>query len=86
MAVMERFEFSNVVIQDYSSFKKQQPLGTKDVERLFVKQCGNKYYKEFFCENMDEEMCEYMTKIYIYRIIINYINVNNISSGIGVMI
>lgn len=86
MLYHERFEFSNVVIQDYSSFKKQQPLGTKDVEKSFVRQCGSKYYKEFSCENIDEEMCEYMTKIYIYRIIINYINVNKISSGIGVII
>lgn len=84
MLFHERFQFSNVVIQDYCSFKKNQPSGTKDVERLFVKQCGAKYYDEFCDDNMDSEMCEYLTKFYIYRIIMNYLNVNKIASSIGV--
>lgn len=82
----ERFEFSNILIQDYLSFKRQKPVGTKDIEKLFVKECGDKYRKEFFDDNMDEELCEYMTKVYIYRIIINYINMNKISSGLGVIL
>ncbi|MBR4891520.1 MAG: hypothetical protein IKU15_09600 [Clostridia bacterium] len=84
MLFHERFAFANVVIQDYISFKRQQSPGTKDIERLFVQKCGNNYCDEFSEDNPDEEICEYLTKLCVYRIITNYINMNKIGKGIGV--
>lgn len=86
MLFHERFQFSNLVIQDYLAFKKQQPIGTKNIEKLFVKKCAIKYYGEFLEAGMTNEMCEYLTKIYVYRIIMNYINMNKISFGIGAVL
>ena len=79
----ERFEFSNKVIQDYIQFRSSQPVGTEDVEKLFIKQHGNDYCTEFKTDD-DVQKTEYLTKSFIFRILCNHKNMNKISAGIGV--
>ena len=83
MVYHERFEFSNKVIQDFTSFRKRQPNGTKDIEKLFVKDYGSNYLSEFKTDE-DDEKTEYITKIFVFKILLNYRNMNKIQAGIGV--
>jgi len=82
MLYHERFEFANKVIQSYVEYKKAKPIGTKEIEKFFVKECGKEFYNEFRFD--DDEKTEYLTKLFVYRIITNNININKISSNIGV--
>lgn len=82
MIYHDRFEFTNKVIQDYMSFKKRQPNGTNNIEKIFVRDLGNDYYYEFRADN-DEEKMEYITKAFIYKLLINHRNMVRIQSGIG---
>ena len=79
----ERFEFANKVIQSYAEYKKTKPAGTKEIEKLFLKEYGKEFYNEFKFDD-NEEKTEYLTKLFVYRIITNNININKISSNIGV--
>lgn len=79
----ERFEFANKVIQSYAEYKKTKPVETKEIEKLFVKEYGKEFYNEFRFDD-NEEKTEYLTKLFVYRIITNNININKISSNIGV--
>lgn len=83
MVYHERFEFSNRVIQDYTAYRKGQAAGVKDIERLFIREHGNDYCYEFRIDD-DTEKTEYITKVFIYRILINHRNIVKIQTGIGV--
>lgn len=85
MIYHERFEFSNRVIQDFVSFKKNQPLGTREVEKLFIKKHGNDYCSEFQIDR-DTEKTEYITKAFVYNHLMNYRNMTKIQAGIGVRV
>lgn len=85
MIYHERFEFSNRVIQDFVSFMKNQPLGTREVEKLFIKKHGNDYCAEFQIDG-DTEKTEYITKAFVYNHLINYRNMTKIQAGIGVRV
>lgn len=80
----ERFEFSNKVIQAYADYKKEKYRSEiKDIEKAFIKDCGNEFMGEFNL-GYDEDFTEYLTKVFIYHIINNYHNMQKISAGIGV--
>ncbi len=83
MVYHERFEFSNRVIQEYSAYRKGQAAGVKDIEKLFIKDCGNDYCDEFIIDD-DTEKTEYVTKAFIYKILVNRRNMSRIQAGIGV--
>lgn len=83
MVFHERFEFSNRVIQEFTSFRKCQSPGTRDVEKLFIKMCCANYYNEFKIDD-DEDKTEYLTKAFVFKILINHRNMSRISAGIGV--
>lgn len=83
MVYHERFEFSNRVIQEYSTYRKGQAAGVRDIEKLFIKDCGNDYCDEFIID-ADTEKTEYVTKAFIYKILVNRRNMTKIQVGIGV--
>ncbi len=83
MIYHERFEFSNRVIQDYIAFRKTQSNGIKEIEMHFIKEHGNDYCDEFRTGD-DTEIIEYVTKAFIYKILINHRNMAKIQAGIGV--
>ncbi len=83
MVYHERFEFSNRVIQEYSAYRKGQVAGVKDIEKLFIKDHGNDYFDEFIIDD-DTEKTEYVTKAFIYKILVNRRNMTRIQAGIGV--
>lgn len=83
MLYHERFEFSNKVLQDYNDFKKTVPIGTKEPEKKFIKELWENYASEFQQENFDSEKLEYITKSFIYRILINFRNLRSICPKVG---
>ncbi len=83
MVYHERFEFSNRVIQEYAVYRKEQDAGVKDIEKLFIKDRGNDYCDEFNIDD-DTEKTEYVTKAFIYKILVNRRNMTKIQAGIGV--
>jgi len=78
----ERFSFTNRIIQDYNDFRKEK-RGISNIEKAFVKECGHNYYDEFKKDSIDDETLEYITKAFIYKIIIDRNNMSKISAGIG---
>ena len=85
MVYHERFEFSNKVIQDFTSFRKRQPVGTREVEKIFIKDHGNDYCAEFQLDG-DTEKIEYITKAFVFKLLLNYRNMAKIQAGIGVRV
>lgn len=85
MVYHERFEFSNRVIQDFITFKKSQPTGVREVEKLFIKQYGNDYCAEFQLDS-DIEKTEYITKAFVFKLLLNHRNMAKIQAGIGVRV
>ena len=85
MVYHERFEFSNRVIQDFTSFRKRQPVGTREVEKLFIKTQGNDYCAEFQLDG-DTEKTEYIAKAFVFKLLLNYRNMVKIQAGIGVSV
>jgi hypothetical protein len=83
MIYHERFEFSNKVIQSFIEFRNSKPAGTREVEKLFLQENGSKYCNEFKLDG-DAEKIEYITKAYIYKILLNHRNMGRVSAGIGV--
>ena len=83
MVYHERFEFSNKVIQDFTTFRKSQPLGTDNIEKLFISKHGSNYYGEFKIDT-DDEKTEYLTKSFVYNLLLNHRNLLKVSAGIGV--
>lgn len=84
MLYHERFEFSNRIIQDYYDFKQNLVSKIKEPEKEFIKKNWKKYEDEFAQENFDEEELEYVTKSFIYRILMNSRNLHNICSKVGI--
>ena len=84
MLYHERFEFSNRVLQEYSKYKKSLPINTKDIEKAFIKENGMKFVDEFKEYQYDEELVEYITKAFVYRILINNRDIVRIRHNTGV--
>lgn len=84
MLYHERFEFSNKILQDYYDFKKNPVSKMKEPEKEFIMKNWKKYVEEFAQENFDEEKLEYVTKAFIYRILMNSRNLRNICSKVGI--
>lgn len=80
----ERFEFSNKILQDYYDFKKKTVSKIKEPEKEFIKENWKKYVDEFAQENFYEEKLEYVTKSFVYRILMNSRNLRNICSKVGI--
>ncbi len=83
MLYHERFEFSNKILQDYYDFKHNHISKIKEPEKEFIKKNWKKYVEEFAQENFDEEKLEYVTKSFLYRILMNSRNLRNICSKVG---
>lgn len=84
MLCHERFEFSNKILQDYYDFKKNSVSKMEEPEKEFIRKNWKKYVEEFAQENFDEEKLEYVTKAFIYRILMNSRNLRNICSKVGI--
>lgn len=80
----ERFEFSNKVIQDFVKYRRTLPPGSRDIEKDFIKNNAVAYYNEFQQENYDNEILEYVTKIWMLRIVQNWRNLQDICKAVGV--
>ena len=84
----ERFEFTNKVLQSYTRFKKEligQSVNNPEIE--FLRKYGKDFEDEFKKLSKDDtELQEYLTKIFLYRIIINHRNVNKVYSKVGVKV
>lgn len=84
----ERFEFTNKVLQSYTRFKKEligQSVNNPEIE--FLRKYGEDFEDEFKKLSKDDtELQEYLTKIFLYRIIINHRNVNKVYSKVGVKV
>lgn len=82
----ERFEFSNKVIHEFERFKKE--VYGKDIPQLekeFIKERSHIFIEEFRVVS-DENVREYLTKAFLYRIICNNRDMQKISAGVGVRI
>lgn len=84
----ERFEFTNKVLQSYTRFKKEligQSVNNPEIE--FLRKYGKDFEDEFksLCKD-DTELQEYLTKIFLYRIITNHKNVKKVYSKVGVKV
>ncbi len=84
MLYHERFEFSNKVLQEYYDFKQTLVSKIKAPEKEFIKKNWKKYVEEFAQENFDEEALEYVTKSFIYRILMNSRNLRDICTNVGI--
>lgn len=84
----ERYRFTNTVLQDYNNYKNQNVNNTpKNIELDFVKKCGSKYYSEFGeIDDYDKELKEYVTKTFIYRILLNNRKVSSVFKTVGIKI
>lgn len=82
----ERFEFSNKVLQEFEKFKKEiYGKRVTQVEKEFINKHGLEFIKEFsFIQ--DDDVVEYLTKAFVYRIISNNRNMRKISVGVGMKI
>lgn len=82
----ERFEFSNRVLHEFEQFKKDvYGKGITQVEKEFIKQRSGQFIEEFRVVS-DENVTEYLTKAFLFRIINNNRNMQKISAGVGVRI
>ena len=84
----ERYEFSNRVLQRYALFKKEL-LGevVKQPELDFIKKYGHEFVDEFtMLGNGDSELTEYLTKVFLYRILANNRYVQKVCTAVGVKI
>ena len=83
MIYHERFEFSNKVLQDYYGFREHLASGEREIEKKFVKEHGCDYLDEFRQKNFDDKKLEYVTKAFVYRIIVNSKNLKEICPRVG---
>lgn len=82
----ERFEFANRVLQEFERFKKESfGQGIPQIEKEFIKQRYYEFSYEFKMISEDN-IKEYLTKSFLYRIISNNRNMQRISTGVGVKI
>jgi hypothetical protein len=82
----ERFEFSNRVLQDFANFKKEfRGNGKTQIEKAFITHRYSQFLEEFN-HISDIEEKEYITKVFLYRIISNNRNMQKISVGVGIQI
>ena len=82
----ERYEFTNKVLQRYSQFKKRL-IGKviKKPEFDFIKEHGDEFRYEFvMLGNGDDELTEYITKVFLYRILTSNRVVQKVCSAVGV--
>ena len=88
----ERYEFTNEVLQQYLQFKKTLANNsTKNPERDFIEKNYKNFVYEFNTlvdkEDTDyDDLVEYITKAFLYRILTNYRNVQKICKNIGVKV
>ncbi len=83
----ERFEFTNKVLQEFEQFKREI-YGIKlenPLEKEFIMTRSYKFLDEFSFVS-DENIQEYLTKAFLFRIINNNRNMHKISAGVGVKI
>ena len=84
----ERYEFSNRVLQRYALFKKES-LGevVKQPELDFIKKYGHEFVDEFaMLGNGKNDLTEYLTKVFLYRILANNRYVQKVCTAVGVKI
>ena len=84
----ERYEFSNRVLQRYALFKKEI-LGetVKQPELVFIKKYGHEFINEFtMLGNGDTELIEYLTKVFLYKILASNRHVKKVCTAVGVKI
>lgn len=78
----EKFEFTSKILFDYGEYLKEQDISS-DYEIDFVK-CYYKYYlKEFEIYGFDKDMTEFMTKWFIYLIVLKNKQVATIVRALG---
>ena len=80
--------FSNRVLQRYALFKKEI-LGetVKQPELVFIKKYGHEFINEFtMLGNGDTELIEYLTKVFLYKILANNRHVKKVCTAVGVKI
>ena len=84
----ERYEFSNRVLQRYALFKKEILGKTiKQPELVFIKKYGHEFINEFtMLGNGDTELIEYLTKVFLYKILANNRHVKKVCTAVGVKI
>lgn len=81
-----RYNFTNKVLQGYAKFKNQS-IGKeiKKPELTFIKEHGDEFRDEFvMLGNGDDELTEYLTKAFLYRIIASNRVVQKVCSAVGV--
>lgn len=83
MLYHERFEFSNKVLQNYYDFRNALSPGTQNVEKKFVKEHGSDYLDEFRQDSFDEKILEYLTKAFVFKIVMNSKNLKDICPKVG---
>ena len=83
MIYHERFEFSNKVLQDYYDFRKNVPPGERNIEKKFVQEHGCDYLDEFRQESFSDQKLEYVTKAFVYRILLNSKHLKGIGPKVG---
>ena len=81
-----RYEFTNKVLQRYAQFKKQSiGKAIKKPELEFIKEHGDEFRNEFvMLGNGDDELTEYITKVFLYRILTSNRVVQKVCSAVGV--
>lgn len=83
----ERYQFSNNVLQKYDEFKKNNNEKKIDkIELKFIKEYGHEFYNEFkTLSGNDIELTEYLTKLFLYKIIIKNRKIRKIFNTVGVV-
>jgi hypothetical protein len=81
-----RYEFTNKVLQRYAQFKNQSiGKAIKKPELEFIKEHGDEFRDEFvMLSNGDNELTEYLTKVFLYRILTSNRVVQKVCSAVGV--
>lgn len=81
-----RYEFTNKVLQRYAQFKNQSiGKAIKKPELEFIKEHGDEFRDEFvMLSNDDNELTEYLTKVFLYRILTSNRVVQKVCSAVGV--
>ena len=78
----ERFEFLNLVLQDYEQFKKIVPPGRRADKEYLMSSSWGKFIHEFD-DIKDELLQEYVTKCYMYKLINKNKTLQNVYKGVN---
>lgn len=79
---LQRFQFLHKLYKDFASYLKS--ITSINPELDFIKEKWDLYKEEFDIYTSDSVQLEYITKCYLYRLLLDYRSSNNLNNGANV--